>query len=137
MIVIKSLKNGLSARAITGLAKSLAVLIPLRLSSRIFSTLVTRLVHCTTLEITDSCGNYPERDGTDTELSPTDAVQLLLWIIWRGPLVRYFRIHTTRSLMNTSQLSSYTTNLGPFRASWPSRIQDLDIQWEVGEDTLI
>ena len=98
--------------------------------------LVTRLIHCREFEVTDSCGQFPEKDGTDTSLSPTDAAQLLL-AIWAGgclPL-RSFRIHLIRcGIMNPSQMSLETLNPGPFRESLASHLQDLELSWGLTQD---
>jgi hypothetical protein len=99
--------------------------------------LETRLVNCREFEVIDSCGSYPERHGTDTSLSPTDAVRLLFLVIaaGNGLSIRSFRIHFSRSLsMSASQLSPGTLNSRSFRASWVSDLRDLEFKWILQED---
>lgn len=99
--------------------------------------LATRLVRCREFEVADGCGRLPEKDSTDTSLSPTDAVQLLFFAIAAGDglPVRSFRVHLDRCTpMNPSQLSPGTLNSRPFRSLWASHLQDLELSWVLEQD---
>jgi hypothetical protein len=98
----------------------------------LYDILSQRLVNCTSFQITDGCGDFPERDSTSTSLSPSDAAAIFFWLIAKsGIRVSSFSIHQTRqcSTLNTNELNSRLYTSPAFQASWAS-LQDLDLRWD-------
>jgi hypothetical protein len=100
--------------------------------------LANKLVQCRSFEITNTCGQYPEQDGTSTSLSPADAVQLL-FAATAGLPVHTFRIHQTRTplILYPSQISLGIVKSIQFQGAWASYLLDLELAWDLEKDDLL
>ncbi|KAI0123664.1 hypothetical protein BJ170DRAFT_639954 [Xylariales sp. AK1849] len=99
--------------------------------------LTDRLVRCRAVSITDSCGNLPEQEGTDTSLSTTDVVYILLSAVSGVPF-KSFRLDFKRMqpLMNPYQLPRRVVDSAIFRTSWAASLKDLRLGWYLKQDDL-